>query len=174
MKRSRARAFYDTVIFNLSFNKTDPDHEACAALLDIDGITWCIVISAITRGEASLDEYLNQLEQRCALQGVEWVEVSSSEIAAVAKEQLKLKTKLKAAGMQSPDIKQAFAANAGSSSLFVTRDRDFRDPKDKSQRGKKSRGTAVHKLLRETLALEVLFPTDAHARLTTASPDNAS
>lgn len=171
MKRSATRAFYDTVIFNLSLNEADADYQACAALLDIDSaaITWCIVISAITRAEASLDEYLNQLEQRCALQGVEWVEVSSPEIAAVAQKQRSLKAKLIKAGMQSPDVKQAFAAVAGKASLFVTRDRDFRDPKDKGQRGKKSRGTAVHNLLRDMLDLAVHFPADAHAKLTALS-----
>ena len=175
MTRADPRAFYDTVIFNLSLNKADADHEACRALLDIDSaaITWCIVISAITRGEASLDEYLDQLEQRCALQGVAWVEVSAPEIAAVAKIHRSLKAKLTSAGMQPPDIKQAFAAVGGRASLFVTRDRDFRDPKDKGQRGKKRRGTTVDNLLRDTLHLEVLFPIDAHATLIPGSMGDA-
>jgi len=34
MTRADPRAFYDTVIFNLSLNKADADHEACRALLD--------------------------------------------------------------------------------------------------------------------------------------------
>jgi hypothetical protein len=69
------RAFYDTVIFALSLNTRDADNKACRDLLDIDsgGVTWCIVISSISRGESTLYEYLNQLEQRCAAQGVSWI-----------------------------------------------------------------------------------------------------
>src|SRR6185369_6100067 len=76
------RAFYDTVIFALSINPADGDHVHCRALLDVDSgtITWCLVLSVITRGEATLHEYLDQLEQRCAMQGVEWLEVRQEEI----------------------------------------------------------------------------------------------
>lgn len=167
MTRSSARAFYDTVVFLLSLNQGDRDHEACRALVDVDraAVTWSILISAITRAEASLHEYLDQLEQRCALQGVEWVEVSQREIAAEMKQRRPLKAELDRAGMQAHDIKQVFAAVSGRAGLLVTRDRDFLDPKDKSRRGKKGRGSAVSKQLQAELGLVVLFPREARERL---------
>lgn len=167
MTPSRTRAFYDTVIFVLSLNPADEDNAACRDLLDVDSpaLTWAIIISAITRAEATIQEYLDQLEQRCALQGVEWVEVPQQTIAATMKGLRQLKAKLTRAGMQSHDIKQACAATAAKATLFVTRDSDFRDPRDKAQRAKKTPGTAVSKLLRAELGLEVLFPTDAHKTL---------
>lgn len=164
--RSSTRAFYDTNIFLLAINTADPDNKACHALLDIDTVTWRIILSAITRGEATLHEYLDQLEQRCALQGVEWVEVPQSAIAATIKQHKTLSAKLKQAGMQSVDIKQVFAAVAGDATLLITRDQDFLDPKDKARPGKKTRGNAVSKLLAGELDLEVLFPKAAQARLT--------
>ena len=167
MTRSSARAFYDTVIFLLSLNQGDRDHEACLALVDVDSaaVTWAILISAITRAEASLHEYLDQLEQRCALQGVEWVEVTQQEIAVEMKQRRQLKAELDRAGMQTHDIKQVFAAVAGRAELLVTRDRDFLDPKDKARRGKKARGSAVSKQLQAELGLAVLFPGEARAQL---------
>jgi predicted nucleic acid-binding protein len=164
---SGVKAFYDTVIFVLSLNTADPDHALCRDLLDTNTITWSIAVSAITRGEASIHEYLDQLEQRCALQGIEWFEISSKDIAATAKQYRSLKTSLQQAGMQSDDIKQIFAAIAATASLFVTRDRDFLDPKDKAKRGKKTRGTAIDRLLdAKRIALEVMFPAAALDRLT--------
>lgn len=162
------RAFYDTVIFKLSLNRQDPDHEACRALLDVEsgGVVWGIVISAITRGEAPIWEYLDQLEQRCALQGVEWIEVRQEEITEEMRRRARsLKSALEQAGMQSRDIKQAFAAAWAKASVFVTRDHDFFDPKDKSRRGKKARGTKVSGVLREHLDVEALFPADALRKL---------
>ena len=171
MTASRTRAFYDTVIFVLSLNPADEDSAACRDLLDVDSpsLTWAIIISAITKAEATIQEYLDQLELRCALQGIEWVEVPQQTIAATMKGLSQLTAKLKQAGMESHDIKQAAAANAANAALFVTRDSDFRDPKDKVRRAKKAPGTAVSKLLRAELGLEVLFPTDAHAKLMTLS-----
>ncbi|MBK7823673.1 hypothetical protein [Nannocystis sp.] len=164
------------MIFVLSLNQGDSHSEPCRALLDVDSpsLTWSIIISAITRAEATLHEYLDQLEQRCALQGLEWIEVPQTAIAATMKQQRQLKAKLDQAGMQSHDIKQVFAAVAGQAALFVTRDRDFFDPKDKAQRAKKSRGTAVSRLLQTELGLTALFPAEAHARLLALSPDDAS
>ncbi len=175
MTRAGARAFYDTVIFVLALNKGDPDHKPCQALLDIDSasLTWSIIISAITRAEATLHEYLDQLEQRCALQGVEWIEIPQTAIAATMKQRRQLKTKLDQAGMQSHDVKQVFAAVAGRAALFVTRDRDFFDPKDKARSAQKKRGTQVSKLLQAELGLEVLFPAEAHAELIARSTDDA-
>ncbi len=161
------RAFYDTVVFVLSLNAKDPDGPACGALLDIEsgGVLWGIVLSAITRGEATLEEYLNQLEQRCALQGVEWVEVGQDQVSELMRKARALKSKLEQAGMQSRDIKQVFAASSGKAVVFVTRDRDFFDPQDKGQRGKKKRGTNVRDLIVKVLEIEPLFPVDALARL---------
>lgn len=176
MTASSTRAFYDTVIFLLSLNPRDVDSAACRGLLDVDSpsFTWSIIISAITRAEATLHEYLDQLEQRCALQGVEWIEVSQQAIAAVMKQQRQLKAELTRAGMQSHDIKQAFAATAARAALFVTRDRDFCDPKDKARRAKKAHGTAVSRLLEAELGLEVLFPTEARTRLLAVSTRDSS
>ena len=161
------RAFYDTVIFALSLNRSDPDYTACRDLVDVDStsITWSIVLSAITRGEASLNEYVSQLEQRCALQGVEWIEVPQDEIARALKEGRAVKARLEQAGMQSRDIKQAFAASSAKSRLLITRDRDFCDPKDKRRRGAKRRGSEVRTLLRDALGLDALFPTEALTKL---------
>jgi hypothetical protein len=157
------RAFYDTVIFELSLNHRDADHAPCRALLDVDGgtVAWCIVISAVTRGEATLHEYLNELERRCAMQGVEWLEVRSEDIGLGLRQKRPLKARLEQAGMQSRDIKQVFAAAWATAEVFVTRDRDFFDPKDKSRRGKKARGSSVRDLLRAELAIEPLFPVEA-------------
>lgn len=167
MKRAGTRAFYDTVIFVLSLNKGDADSDACRALLDIDSpsLTWSILLSVITRAEATLHEYLDQLEQRCALQGVEWVEIPTSTIAATMKKQREVKARLGRAGMQSHDIKQVFAAVAGRAALFVTRDRDFFDPKDKARRSTKTPGSSVSKILTAELELEPLFPAPALAKL---------
>ena len=165
------RAFYDTVIFELSLNRQDPDHPACRELLDIEsgGVAWGIVVSAITRGEASIREYLDQLELRCAQQGVEWVEVKQEQVAEAMRRARALKAALEQAGMQSRDIKQAFAAAWAKASVFVTRDRDFFDPKDKSRRGKKTRGSRVSDVLRDELDVEVMFPADALRRLQRAA-----
>jgi hypothetical protein len=158
-----ARAFYDTVIFELSLNHRDVDHAPCRALLDVDGgaVAWCIVISAVTRGEATLSEYLDELERRCAMQGVEWLEVRSEDISATVRQRRPLKVRLEQTGMQSRDIKQVFAAAWAVVEVFVTRDRDFFDPKDKSRRGKKARGSSVRDLLRDELSIEPLFPAEA-------------
>jgi hypothetical protein len=161
------RAFYDTVIFALSLNPGDRDHTSCRGLLDTDSgrITWAIVLSAISRGEATLHEYLDQLEQRCAVQGVEWFEVPVSDISEAMRQNRATKSRLEQAGMQSRDIKQVFAAAWGRAAIFITRDRDFFDPKDKSRRGKKTRGTSVRDLLQAELTVEPLFPQDALQRL---------
>jgi hypothetical protein len=138
------RAFYDTVIFVLSLNRRDPDHPACVELLAIEsgGVTWSIAVSAITRGEATLREYLDQLELRCAQQGVEWVEVKQEQVAEAMRRARATKAALEQAGMQSRDIKQAFAAVWAKAIVFVTRDRDFFDPKDKAGAGRR-RGAAA-------------------------------
>jgi predicted nucleic acid-binding protein len=161
------RAFYDTVVFVLSLNADDGDHPSCRDLLDIEGggVTWCIVLSAITRGEATLHEYLSQLEQRCAAQGVEWRQVEQEHIKEAMKRSRAVKERLEQAGMQSRDIKQAFAAAWANAALLVTRDRDFFDPKDKGRRGKRGRGSSVRDLLRGELSVEPLFPADALTRL---------
>jgi hypothetical protein len=157
------RAFYDTVIFELSLNRRDPDHPACRELLDVEngGVVWTIVVSAITRGEATIQEYLDQLELRCAQQGIEWVEVRQEQVMEAMRRARAIKATLEQAGMQSRDIKQAFAAAWANASVFVTRDRDFFDPKDKSRRGKKTRGSRVSSVLRDELDLEAMFPADA-------------
>lgn len=161
------RAFYDTVIFALSINRADADHDHCRALLDVDSgtITWCLVLSVITRGEASLHEYLDQLEQRCAMQGVEWLEVRQEDIGDVMRKKRAVKAQLEQAGMQSRDIKQAFAATWARAAVLVTRDRDFFDPQDKGRRGKKTRGTTVRDVLRDELSVHPMFPADALDRL---------
>jgi predicted nucleic acid-binding protein len=161
------RAFYDTVIFALSINQADEDHDPCRALLDVDSgaITWSIVLSVITRGEATLHEYLDQLEQRCAMQGVEWLEVRQEDLGEVMRKKRATKARLEQAGMHSRDIKQAFAAAWARAAVLVTRDRDFFDPHDKSRRGKKTRGTAVHDVLRDELSVHPMFPADALRRL---------
>lgn len=161
------RAFYDTVIFVLSLNQRDPDHPACRDLLDVgsDGVAWGIVVSAITYGETSLQEYLDQLELRCAQQGVEWVKVEQEQVAEVMRRARTTKAALEQAGMQSRDIKQAFAAVWAKARVFITRDRDFFDPKDKGRRGKKKRGSSVRDLLCGNLEIEALFPADALRRL---------
>jgi hypothetical protein len=161
------RAFYDTVVFVLSLNPRDGDHAPCRDLLDVDSgkIAWCIVLSAITRGEATLHEYLNQLEQRCAVQGVDWLEVRQEHLAELIRKKRAVKAQLEQAGMQSRDIKQVFAAAWAQAIIFITRDRDFFDPKDKGRRGKKARGTSVRDLVRDELTVEPLFPADALQRL---------
>jgi predicted nucleic acid-binding protein len=161
------RAFYDTVIFALSINPADGDHLHCRALLDVDSgtITWCLVLSVITRGEATLHEYLDQLEQRCAMQGVEWLEVRQEDIGEAMRKKRVVKARLEQAGMQSRDIKQAFAAAWARAAVFVTRDRDFFDPQDKGRRGKKTRGTSVRNVLRDELSIDPMFPADALERL---------
>src|SRR5262245_55731327 len=85
--------FYDTVIFALSLNTVDRDHTSCRDLLDVDNgrIGWCIVLSAITRGEATLHEYLNQLEQRCAMQGVDWLEVGQESVGEMMRQKRAIK-----------------------------------------------------------------------------------
>lgn len=162
------RAFYDTVVFVLSLNPRDGDHAYCRDLLDVDSgkIVWCIVLSAITRGETTLHEYLNQLEQRCAMQGVDWLEVQQEQLAEVMRKKRAIKARLEQAGMQSRDIKQVFAAAWAQAAIFITRDRDFFDPKDKGQRGKKRRGASVRDVVRDELSVEPLFPADAQQRLT--------
>lgn len=161
------RAFYDTAIFLLSLNTADKDNKACRALLDIEGggITWCIIISEISRGEATIREYLDQLEQRCALQGVEWIEVMLEDITGEVRKKPSLKRQLEQAGMQSRDIKQIFAAAWARSSILVTRDRDFIDPRNKRLRGRQKPGTAVFDVVLHHLAIEALFPVPALARL---------
>ena len=161
------RAFYDTVVFLLSLNQADPDHASCRSLLDVDSgtITWCITLSVITRAEATLDEYLDQLEQRSAMQGVDWREVQEDDIRAAMRRNRAVKERLERAGMQSRDIKQAFAAAWAQAVVLVTRDRDFFDPQDKGRRGRKKRGTAVSDLLREQLAIEPMFPAEALVRM---------
>ena len=157
------RAFYDTVIFALSLNTGDRDHDVCRSLLDTDSgqITWAVVLSAITRGEATLGEYLDQLEQRCSAQGIEWIEVPVAHIADGMRRKRVVKSRLEQAGMQSRDIKQVFAAAWGRARIFITRDRDFFDPKDKARRGKRTRGTSVRDVVRDELGVEPLFPADA-------------
>lgn len=157
-------AFYDTVVFLLSLNRGDPAHGACRALLAIDSVTWTIALSAISRGEASIDEYLSQLEQQCALQGVEWREVAMDQISAAVKRNAGLKTRLTQAAMQSRDIKQAFAAGCAQAALLVTCDQDFFDPKGKRHKGragKADQGGLVARLLRDELGLRVCTPADA-------------
>lgn len=162
------RAFYDTVVFALSLNTSDPDYAPCSSLLDVDGgaITWCIVISSITRAEASLREYLDQLELRCVAQGVAWMEVHQDQVSEALRAKRALKPRFEQAGMQSRDIKQIFAAAWARAEVLVTRDRDFFDPKDKRKKGKASLGTSVAKLLRDELGIAPLLPADALERLT--------
>lgn len=157
------RAFYDTAIFMLSLNARDPDYSACRGLVDVDsgGVVWAIVLSDITRAESTLREYLDQLEMRCAQQGVAWVEVKQDEVKQAMRSKRALKPALEQAGMQAHDIKQAFAAAWAKARIFITRDRDFFDPKDKGRRGKKTRGTRVLDVLSGELDLEVMFPADA-------------
>jgi hypothetical protein len=100
------RAFYDTVVFALSLNARDPDHAACSALVDAGTIRWCIVMSSITRGEATLHEYLNQVEQRCVAQGIVWIEVTQEQVGDALRRSRAVKAVLEQAGMQSKDIKQ--------------------------------------------------------------------
>ncbi|WP_147451408.1 hypothetical protein [Corallococcus llansteffanensis] len=69
------------------------------------------------------------------------------------------KKKLEQAGMQTHDIKQSVAAHSAVCELFVTRDWDFKNPKNKSSRSTKNNATA--KIIRDELGLRVCLPYEA-------------
>jgi hypothetical protein len=154
--------FLDTCIFLLSLNEGDAAHKNCRALLDIERIKWPVCLSAITRAEATISEYLDTLEVRCAVQGIDWIEVPMEKVKQVAKKYQALKKSLEKCGMQSRDIKQVFAASCASACLFVTRDLDFWDPVLKGGGGGRTR---VEAALMEAMSLKVVAPAAAIKRL---------
>lgn len=164
-----ARAFYDTNIFVTAAGR-NPDaaeRRACAALLEIEQVRWEIALSEISRAEATIREFLDALEIRCAAQGVPWIEVKMNEINAAMRQFPAFKRRLSQAGVQSRDLKQIFAALSASAQVLIARDQDFFDPRGKSQ--KRSRGRVVADLVQEELGLEVLRPDEALRKLRAAA-----
>ena len=162
------RAFYDTCICLLAQNPADRDHASCALLVDSREITWSVGFSEVSRGEATIGEYLDWFIRTCALQGIECREIKMPAIKAEQRGRLALRRQLRSLGVQGNDSNQVFAALGLKSELLASRDRDFCDPAQKRRRGKAvSRGPVERFLASE--AIELLFPKAAVGRLRSAA-----
>jgi hypothetical protein len=150
--------FYDTCVFELALNTSDRDHADCAALVDAGTITWPVSFSEISRAEAPFDEYLDRFLVQCIQNGVSCIEIKMDGIQATQRLHRDTKKALEYEGMQSRDIKQAFAARAANATILVTRDRDFNAPSLKSTKSKKASSGNVLKILRQELELLVAGP----------------
>lgn len=162
-KSSIRGAFYDTVVFVLSLNTGDKDCPHCQALLDTSQINWSLAFSAISRAEAPIGELLDAFVTQCAFQGVDLREIDMPTITKSMKDKQNIKKRLTQTGMASRDIKQAFAASAAGCRAFITRDWDFKNPKNKVTRSGKN-NTTQNEILKE-FNLHVCLPHEARTHL---------
>ena len=166
MTSNRLRVFYDTVIFILTKNANDKDHENCKKLFDTEIIKWTVGFSVITRAESTINEYLDQLIVIFGFAGIDWVEVQEEGIKLAIKQKRPIFRTLEKLGVSSRDRRQIFAAFSMHASVMVTRDCDFFDPLQKALKGREKIPGRVSKVVENDLDIKVIFPPAAVIYLT--------
>jgi hypothetical protein len=159
-------SFYDTVVFVLSLNSTDPDYRFCAELVDARYIRWCVALSDVTLGESTVGVYVEKLLVEWAFQGIAFSQVTAAEIKAARKRHRGTLRKLEQMRLQSRDASQVAAAAHAAAQYLVTRDADFFDPSRKRTSGSAGgRPGKVAQVIRKELRIEVVLPREARARM---------
>lgn len=153
--------YYDTTVFRIALNPGDLDYCYCAQLVDLRVIRWPIAFSEISRGEASIGEWLDRFHVGCVANGIDVKEVIQSEIK-LSKRGLKAQLKALAKfGMGARGTGHVAAAHAVKPCSIVSRDSDFVDPAIKRLKSPKNPPERAQRLISRELGMRVLTPREA-------------
>jgi hypothetical protein len=154
-------AHYDTCVFLCSLNEDHSESAACVRLLDVSRITWAISFSALSLEEATASEYIQQFEIECVSNGVDISKVPLRESQTTSQKHVAEKKRLRQHGFVGNDWMQLMAAVASRSSVLLTTDADFWDPRNKAQPGAKRRLDGVKRAIESSFGVAIRLPSEA-------------
>lgn len=159
-------AYYDTCVFQQSFNAAHPEHEASKTLVNPAKIKWLVSFCGdLSRAEATVSEYLNYFEVECARNGVVLKAITLGEAKKVSKPHAHLRKRLFAMGFSQNDWNHLTAAVAAGVRFLCSVDPDFWDPANKANPKAKHPGKRAKKDIEHSLALKIRLPSELCAMI---------
>jgi hypothetical protein len=159
-------AYYDTCVFQQSFNPAHQEHGSCKVLVDPTRIKWTVGFCAELSGaEATVSEYLTYFEIECVRNGVNLKPIRLSEAKKAAKPHLHLRKRLFAMGFSQNDWNHLTAALVEEVRFLCSVDPDFWDPANKAKRKAKKVETRAKKAIESSFALRVRLPSELCAMI---------